>query len=146
MKQSLLIIEENVAIRYLLTTVLGSEYKVIARASCYQAIKELRNRDVQAIVVNIEDANCRNFDFLLHLNSSSFYSNIPVIVLSTSTSSELRIQCLELGVEAFFLKPFDPLGLLECIKDVLFMSDNMRNMKKDFNAELDANDQILKVR
>src|SRR5690606_17317389 len=128
MKQNLLIIEENVAIRYLLTTILGSKYKAITHADCYSAIKDLKQKDIQAIVINIEDQKCKNFNFLLHLNSSSFYSDIPVIVVSNNTSTDLRIRCLELGVEAYFLKPFDPLGLLDCVKDVLFMSDNMRRM------------------
>ena len=131
MKQSILIIEKNVAIRYLLTTVLRDKYKTIAHPDCYHAATDLKNKDVQLVIVNIEDQNSANFDFLLHLNSSSFYSNIPVIVVSDNISTEFRVKCLELGVEAFFLKPFDPLQLLECINVIAAMSDNMRRMNED---------------
>src|SRR4029078_3394121 len=131
MKQSILIIEKNVAIRYLLTTVLRERYKTIAHPDCYHAATDLKNKDVQLVIVNIEDQNSANFDFLLHLNSSSFYSNIPVIVVSDNISTEFRVKCLELGVEAFFLKPFDPLQLLECINVLAAMSDNMRRMNED---------------
>ena len=131
MKQSILIIEKNVAIRYLLTTVLRDKYKTIAHPDCYHAATDLKTKDVQLVIVNIEDQNSANFDFLLHLNSSSFYSNIPVIVVSDNISTEFRVKCLELGVEAFFLKPFDPLQLLECINVIAAMSDNMRRMNED---------------
>ena len=136
MKQSILIIEKNVAIRYLLTTVLRERYKTIAHPDCYHAATDLKNKDVQLVVVNIEDQNTPNFDFLLHLNSSSFYSNIPVIVVSDNISTEFRVKCLELGVEAFFLKPFDPLQLLECINVIAAMSDNMRRMNEDVTPQL----------
>jgi len=136
MKQSILIIEKNVAIRYLLTTVLRERYKTIAHPDCYHAATDLKNKDVQLVIVNIEDQNTSNFDFLLHLNSSSFYSNIPVIVVSDNTTTEFRVKCLELGVEAFFLKPFDPLQLLECINVIAAMSDNMRRMNEDLAPQL----------
>ena len=136
MKQSILIIEKNVAIRYLLTTVLRDKYKTIAHPDCYHAATDLKNKDVQLVIVNIEDQNTANFDFLLHLNSSSFYSNIPVIVVSDNISTEFRVKCLELGVEAFFLKPFDPLQLLDCINVIAAMSDNMRRMNEDVAPQL----------
>jgi len=136
MKQSILIIEKNVAIRYLLTTVLRERYKTLAHPDCYHAATDLKNKDVQLVIVNIEDQNTSNFDFLLHLNSSSFYSNIPVIVVSDNITTEFRVKCLELGVEAFFLKPFDPLQLLECINVIAAMSDNMRRMNEDLAPQL----------
>jgi len=136
MKQSILIIEKNVAIRYLLTTVLRERYKTIAHPDCYHAATDLKNKDVQLVIVNIEGQNTPDFDFLLHLNSSSFYSNIPVIVVSDNTSTEFRVKCLELGVEAFFLKPFDPLQLLESINVIAAMSDNMRRMNEDVTPQL----------
>jgi two-component system chemotaxis response regulator CheY len=136
MKQSILIIEKNVAIRYLLTTVLRERYKTIAHPDCYHAVNDLKNKTIELVIVNIEDQNTPNFDFLLHLNSSSFYSNIPVIVVSDNVSTEFRLKCLELGVEAFFLKPFDPLQLLECINVITAMSENMRRMNEDITPEL----------
>ena len=136
MKQNILIIEENVAIRYLLTTVLREKYKTIAHPDCYQAANDLKNKDIKLVVVNIEGRNTPNYEFLLHLKSSSFYANIPVLVISDNTSTEFRFKCLELGVEAFFLKPFDPLNLMECVNVVSLMSDNMKRMKEDMIPEV----------
>ena len=137
MKQNVLIIEENVAIRFLLFTVLGSKYEVSAHANCYQAVKDLKDKNVQVVIVNIEDQQSPNFGFLQHLYSSSFYSEIPVIVLSNNPSGKLRGLCLDLGAEAFFQKPFDPLKLMECIKDILYISANYRKT----NTELEMNHQ-----
>ncbi|HEX2608532.1 MAG TPA: response regulator [Flavisolibacter sp.] len=142
MKQNVLIIEENVAMRYLLTTVLATQYRPISHANCYNAVSDLKKNDIRVIIVNIGSQNSKNFDFLMHLNSSSFYSGIPVIVISNNNSNDLRLKCLELGVEAFFLKPFDPLSLLECIKDVLFISGNMRRMSEDFTSEFEQEERI----
>jgi DNA-binding response OmpR family regulator len=136
MKQNILIIEENAPMRYLLSSVLNAEYKISVYSDCYEATKELRNKKIQVIVLNIEDVGTKNFDFLLHLTSSGFYSNIPVIVITNNTSNEFRLGCLELGIEAFFLKPFDPLSLLDCIKVNAYLSENMLRMAESEDFEL----------
>jgi len=128
MKQNILVIEENVAMRYLLSSVLGTEFKTSVFSDCYEALKELKSKSIRIIILSIEDIETQNFDFLVHLASSSFYSHIPVIVVTNNTSHEFRLRCLDLGVEAFFLKPFDPLSLLDCIKVNLYLSENMLRM------------------
>jgi DNA-binding response OmpR family regulator len=136
MKQNILIIEENAPMRYLLSSVLNADFKTSVHSDCYGATKELRNNKVQVIVMNVEDVNTRNFDFLLHLTSSGFYSSIPVIVITNNTSNDFRLKCLDLGVEAFFLKPFDPLSLLDCIKVNAYLSENMLHMAGSEDFEL----------
>lgn len=136
MKQNILVIEENVAMRYLLTSVLSKDYRTSVHFDCYEAMKELKAKEIELIVVNIEDTESKNYDFLLHLTSSSLYYNIPVVVVTNNTSNDFRIRCLDLGVEAFFLKPFDPLSLLDCIKVNLYLSQNMLRMTDSESFEL----------
>lgn len=135
MKQNILIIEENFAMRYLLSSVLSSECCTSTYSDCYGAARELKAGRIQVVVLSVEDEGTKNFDFLLHLASSSFYSNIPVIVITNNTSNEFRLKCLDLGVEAFFLKPFDPLSLLDCIKVNAYLSENMLRMTETENFE-----------
>lgn len=137
MKQNILIIEENMAMRYLLSSVLGTEFKTVAYSDCYEATKKLKAGDIQMIVIDIEDDHTKNFNFLLHLTSSSFYANIPIIVITNNTTNEFRLQCLDLGVEAFFLKPFDPLSLLDCVKVNIYLSENMLHMTEDEHYEME---------
>lgn len=136
MKQNILVIEENAPMRYLLSSVLNAEFKTSVHSDCYEATKELKKNKIQVIVMNVEDIDTRNFDFLLHLTSSGFYSNIPVIVITNNTSNEFRLRCLNLGVEAFFLKPFDPLSLLDCVKVNAYLSENMLRMANSEDFEL----------
>jgi DNA-binding NtrC family response regulator len=144
MKQSILVIEENAAMRCLLTTVLNSRYNTIAYSDCYYAVNDLKNKNVRLVIVNIENENSKNLDFLVHLNSSSFYSYMPVIVTSNDNSSETRLKCIELGVEAFFQKPFDPLTLLETVNDVLLLSKKADGFQDDLRSP-ENNEPIIQV-
>lgn len=50
-------------------------------------------------------------DVLLWLRSRSRTAFIPTIVLSGEDSAALKLECLALGADAFFAKPFDPAEL-----------------------------------
>ncbi len=119
MKQSILIVEENIAIRFLLTTVLQKQYKVTGSNDCYAAINELKNKDIDLIILNIDSMDSVNLEFLGHINSSSLYSGIPVIVLSKSNDIKLKSTCLDMGVVYYFEKPFDPRVLVDNVDSAL---------------------------
>lgn len=144
MKKNLLIVEKNLAIRSLLKNVLGTEYQVATHVDCFNAIHTLnKNSGVNAIILSIDDYYSPDFDLLVHLHSSAYYSHIPVIVLSANTSIDFKIKCLELRVEAFFLKPFDPLVLLEAVNDVVFMAENLDKMKDGYHQNTPAKEKLV---
>lgn len=144
MKKNLLIVEKNLAIRSLLKNVLCTEYKVAAHGDCFNAIHALnKDSDVNAIVLSIDDYYSPDFDLLVHLHSSIYYAHIPVIVLSANTSIEFKIKCLELRVEAFFLKPFDPLVLSEAVNDVIIMAENLSQMKDGYHYNTQAKQKLV---
>ncbi|HEX8333476.1 MAG TPA: response regulator [Segetibacter sp.] len=135
MKHNLLIVEENSAIHYVLTKILCTKYDVTSHLDSYSALKDLEYTDIQLMILNIDTVNSANFGFLVHLHSSAFYSHIPIVVISSNTDIELKVACLELRIEAFFLKPFDPLILLETINHILFMPDNFRGKKEHYKTK-----------
>ena len=119
MKQSILVVEENIAIKFLLTTVLQSKYKVTGCNNCYAAINELKKKDIDLVIVNIDSLDSINIEFLNHINSSSLYSEIPVIAISKSNDPSLRKTCLDMGVIYYFEKPFDPRVLIGKVENAL---------------------------
>src|SRR5690606_37113041 len=50
-------------------------------------------------------------DVLLRLRSRTRTAFIPTIVLSNADTAALKMECLALGADAFFAKPFDPAEL-----------------------------------
>ncbi len=72
--------------------------------------------------VIICDLNMPEIDgesFVKFLNSSGFFSSIPVIMLSATESSEKKIQILNAGADDFMVKPFNPKELEARINSIL---------------------------
>jgi two-component system chemotaxis response regulator CheY len=129
MKQNILVVEENLSIRYLLSTILRKDFKAFIHSDCYDAVRDLKRGNINLVIIDIDSLESKNYDFLIHMHFSGFYSNIPVIVISNNDTNEFRLACSELGIEAFYLKPFDPLSLLSAIKDILELSENVIQVK-----------------
>ncbi len=53
------------------------------------------------------------------LCGSPKYSNIPIVMWSTSNSSMTKQVCMEMGAKAFFVKPNDIKGIREVAKEML---------------------------
>ncbi|MBI1344484.1 MAG: response regulator [Terrimonas sp.] len=131
MKQNILVIEENAAVRYLLTTVLNKRFKVAAYSNCFDASCELKDASIELIIINIDPSNNENIDFLKHVHTSSLYTDIPVIALLKKENDELKAVCANLEVDEFFVKPFDPMVLLNSVSNLVSETGNIyRNIEK----------------
>ncbi|OJW04004.1 MAG: response regulator [Chitinophagaceae bacterium] len=119
MKQNVIIIEENAAVRYVLTNVLQKKFRISEFDNCFEASEELKNTGAGLILVNIDTYNSDNIDFVNHLKSSSLYRNIPVIAILRKDDEILKQLCLNTGAEQVFVKPFDPRLLLGSVEELL---------------------------
>ncbi len=54
-----------------------------------------------------------NWELIQQLSSSGIYGAIPVIVLSGLEKEETELKCMEYEVVKYFLKPFNPVDLLD---------------------------------
>ncbi|CAN5660232.1 N/A [soil metagenome] len=119
MTKKILLVEENQAISFLIETILEKKYTTRKVADSFFAMKELlSNRLFDLILISIDSSESDNFHLLKHIHSSSLLNNIPVIVLSNSTSTGFEIACRQLKIADYIRKPFDPLVLLKKATDI----------------------------
>ena len=122
MKRKVLIIDSSKAIRFLLETVLGSEYEVVTAADGCSAMYLLSKRLLpDFIITDPQLPDLENWELIEQLSGSILFSHIQVIVLSSLNQEETRRKCEEYGVVRHFNKPFNPLVLLDSINKI---SDN----------------------
>jgi CheY-like chemotaxis protein len=57
--------------------------------------------------------------FIRRIKSSPVHRNIPVVIVSGSTSNILRNSFLKAGAAGYLVKPFQPATLNELLKDIL---------------------------
>jgi CheY-like chemotaxis protein len=117
MKKQILAVDDSKAIRFLLQTVLGGDYQVVTVPDGYSAMYYLSNREQpDLIIVDPQLPDMENWELVEQLSTSGMHGNVPVIVLSGLDRLETSSRCEELGVRKHFMKPFNPVELLDDIR------------------------------
>ena len=120
MKKQILAIDDSKAIRFLLQTVLGRDYQVVTVPDGYSAMYYLSHREhPDLIIADPQLPDMDNWELIEQLASSGMYGDIPLVVLSGLDAKETDAKCVEHGVLKYFMKPFNPVELVEAILDLV---------------------------
>ena len=116
MKKQILAVDDSKAIRFLLQTVLGKDYSVITVPDGYSAMYYLSHRaQPDLIIVDPQLPDMDNWELIQQLSTSGMYGEIPMLVLSGLPEKETEEKCMEYGAMKYFLKPFNPVEMMEVI-------------------------------
>lgn len=108
MKKQVLIIEDQLSTRRLLSNYLGNSYTVTEKENAKDAVKwlELGNQP-DAIIADILMPEMSGIEFLSTFKDSNF-KETPIIILSSVENSAEKIKCFNLGARDYMVKPFNP--------------------------------------
>ena len=120
LKKQVLAIDDSKAIRFLLQTVLGKEFQVITVADGCSAMYWLSKSNFpHQIVADPQLPDMENWELIQHLSSSGLYKSIPIMVLSGLNREETAAKCVEHDVAKYFLKPFNPIDLVNAVHELI---------------------------
>jgi len=119
MSKSILSVNGNKAMNYLLQTIFERAYDFVPVSDVYQALYQLRsNRRIGVLVVDVDFQSQQSWELVEHIKSSRLYK-IPIIVLTTANSEAIRQKCYEYEIDEIFFKPFNPLDLTSAVKSIM---------------------------
>jgi CheY-like chemotaxis protein len=129
MKKQILAIDDSKAIRFLLQTVLGRDYQVITVPDGYSAMYYLSHRaQPDLIIADPQLPDMDNWELIQQLSTSGMYGDIPVLVLSGLGEKETEVKCTEYGVVKYFMKPFNPVEMMEEIDRMVTSGELNRDL------------------
>jgi two-component system, OmpR family, phosphate regulon response regulator OmpR len=113
----ILIVDDDRRIRNLLTTYLrGHGYRATSAGSAKEARGFLDSLAFELIVLDVVMAGENGFDFAAHLRKDS---DVPILMLTARGEPSDRVRGLEIGVDDYLAKPFEPRELLLRIGSIL---------------------------
>ena len=123
-----LVVDDDPETRLLLETVLGEEEgerEIVSGETGREAWQVLQARDVSLLVLDLflPDTDGRNL--LMRLREHPETAGIPTVVLSGHASERTESECLALGADAFFEKPFDARAV------ATFVSSRLRRLERE---------------
>ncbi len=106
-----------------------NKFKVLKSRNGKEAIELLQKSLPDLIITDLMMSEMDGFSFLRFLKSNAATDHIPVIILSAKASSDLRLEALKLGAQAFIAKPFLPDELVTLVTNQL---EILRKKKTEF--------------
>lgn len=121
MNRKILIAEDEMALRFLLSETLVDEgYEVEETADGQEAIESLQVHVYDLIILDYMMPEKTGVEVCTWLrNNDNPNQQTPVILLTAKAQEKDRQNALESGVNAYVTKPFSPLKFLQIIEEVL---------------------------
>ena len=120
MSRTVLSINGNKPMNYMLQTVLSRKYKIAAVTDVFQGMQQLKNNEaIELVVVDVDYNTDESWEFIQHIKSSWLY-NRPVVVLTSDKTQSAARKVAEHNVDYLFQKPFSPVDLIKTIDALLY--------------------------
>ncbi|MFA6275557.1 MAG: response regulator [Pedobacter sp.] len=132
-EHSILIVEDDIALRFLLKNILKDHYNVYEAENGNDAITFLKNNTPDIIISDVMMPDMDGLELCKYVKTAPATSNIPFIMLSAKGSEENKTEGYETGADAYIPKPFHVNYLLVRIRKLLNYRERMNTLIKDGN-------------
>ena len=116
------------------------DYNVIKAYDGEQAIRALKENDIQLLIIDIMMPKLDGIHATLKIRE---YSSIPIIILSAKSEDADKILGLNIGADDYVTKPFNPLELVARVKSQLRRYTKLGNLNTDNNAVFRAGGLVI---
>jgi two-component system chemotaxis response regulator CheY len=97
----------------------GADYQVIEAVDGVNALSKLGGQDIHLFLVDVNMPNMGGLEFTRQIRAMPQYKFIPIILLTTESSTDKKQEGKAAGATAWIIKPFDPDQLLAVVKKVM---------------------------
>jgi two-component system chemotaxis response regulator CheY len=84
-----------------------------------EALEKIQEDDFDLIITDINMPNMDGFELISNLRAKLDYVSVPILVLTTERSKEMKRRGLEVGATAWMVKPFTEEILNEVLEEML---------------------------
>ncbi len=138
----ILIADDNDEIAKYISNELGEWYRFESAPNGKVALKMLLTKSYDLVISDIMMPEMDGITLLKNIKSNINISDIPVILLTSKTEVENRLEGFKKGADAFLAKPFDMEELHILIDNLV---NNIRRLKGKFSGLQEQQDKIENV-
>lgn len=136
------VVDDDEEMRNFLQTELGESYHVHVYPDGQKALEGIVDTVPDLVVTDVVMPNMDGFELLKRLKASTKTSHIPVILLTTKTEHQSRVEGLEQGADAYVDKPFN---MEELEARIASLIANRIRMRGKFSGIQEQEDTVRKV-
>jgi len=118
--QTILIADDEESLRTLIDTTLEAPgLRILQAANGEQAMEIARREHPDLILLDWMMPGKTGIEVAEALRQDPVTAEIAIVMLTGRDQERDRLRGLAVGIRAYLIKPFSPLQLLECVRDVL---------------------------
>lgn len=126
-KYTLLIVEDNSEMIQYISDCLSNRYHIITATEGEQACLVAREKLPDMVITDLVMPGMDGFELCHALKSNIETSHIPLIILTSHTDIQSRLQGIQQGADDYINKPFDENYLLTKIESLLLNLNRFKN-------------------
>jgi two-component system cell cycle response regulator len=131
LRSTILIVDDNTEILEFISDDLSEYYEILTSTTGLEALKLLETELIHLVVTDIMMPGMDGYELCERIKSDLNYCHIPVILLTSKTNIQSKIEGLEFGADAYVEKPFSPDFLLAQISSLI---KNRTTLKAYFSS------------
>ena len=115
-----MVVDDSLTVRRVTQRLLSREgYQVVLAKDGVDALQQLQTISPDIMLVDIEMPRMDGFDLTRNVRNDERTRSIPIIMITSRTADKHRNYAKELGVNAYFGKPYQETALLESIANFI---------------------------
>ena len=120
MTMTILAVDDSATIRQMVSFTLKSAgYHVVEANDGQDGLEKARAHRVNLVLTDQNMPRMDGLTLIRSLRGMPDYSNVPILVLTTESSQEMKANGRAAGATGWLVKPFEPRRLIEVIKKVI---------------------------
>ena len=120
MGKKIMVLDDSITIRTVVKTALKIEgFDVIEAENGEDGLNKVNSANIELFICDVNMPIMDGITFVKKLREMSNYKHIPVIMLTTESSSDKIAEGKEAGAKAWMVKPFKHEQLIEAVKKLV---------------------------
>lgn len=120
MSKKILAVDDSGSLRQMLSFTLRSGgYQVVDAVDGVDGLKKAQASPFDLVLTDQNMPNMDGLTLIRRLRAEPAYRSVPILMLTTESSAEMKAKGREAGANGWMVKPFDPNKLLEVVAKVM---------------------------
>lgn len=139
---TMLIVDDDPEIRQYLASIFSGKYKMFDAGSGEEGLELVRKHLPDIVISDVMMGGTSGIELCRQMKLDMALSHIPVILLTASTSQEVRLKGIEGGADDYISKPFDKDILVARVASIL---RNRNDLQRYFYNEITLQTSDFKI-
>lgn len=118
--KTIMTVDDSASIRQMVSFTLSEAgYSVIEAADGKDGLAKLKNARVDMVITDLNMPNMDGITLIKNIRENPSFKFIPIIMLTTESQNEKKMEGKQAGATGWIIKPFKPEQLVAVVKKVL---------------------------